>query len=199
MFQATLTMDVNYSALRAIGPVEVKSGPFQYVNYKYGTCGLQVNGIDRSSSERLMYLLTYVDPGPVLTKRGKPRVRQPPPHKDETGKFYEAQLIHYGLKPRKDKQAAKKALLEAAEANSGKFVVPEDILKLEGRMAEEYRVKDQERDKKVNEIRKRQMEAEEMAHKKRKRDEDALFEAVFGPSSSTKKAKHNEVSYVPRL
>ena len=65
-------------------------------------------------SQRLMYLLTYVDPGPIPTKKGTPRVHQPKPHKDQTAKFYEAQLIHYGLEPRKGKQAAKKALLAAA-------------------------------------------------------------------------------------
>ena len=174
-------------------PVDVKSGPFDY-----GSGRLEVNRVSRRDSEALMGLLTYVDPGPVLTKKGTPRVHQPPKHKDETAAFYEAQLIHYGLRPRKSKPAAKKALLQAAESNGGNFVVPEDILQLGERMAEEYGVKKQEQKEKHAEIRAQEKKAEEEASRKRKRAQGAIMDAASKQSSSRKKAKTGRVSIVPR-
>ena len=96
----------------------------------YGT-QLQVNGQPRCSSERLYDLVTWKDPPPLLTKAGKPCAQQPPPHKDEEAEFYHAQCIHYGLKAPKTREAAKKVLLEALNANQRKLAVPPSIVKLE--------------------------------------------------------------------
>ena len=56
--------------------------------------------------------------------------------KDQVGHWYEAQLIHYGLPPSKDKARAKMRLLEAL--NNSKLAVPEGISKLEAEMKKEY-------------------------------------------------------------
>lgn len=58
------------------------------------------------------------------------------PPKDQVGHWYEAQLIHYGLPPSKDKARAKMRLLEAL--NSSKLVVPPNISKMEAEMKKEY-------------------------------------------------------------
>jgi hypothetical protein len=91
----------------------------------------------RASPNRIYELLTWIDPGPALTKKGVPAKRQPPPHKDETAHFYTAQLYHYGLKPFKTKPAAKKALLSAF--GGGKTLqVPERILALQVELRTEW-------------------------------------------------------------
>lgn len=56
--------------------------------------------------------------------------------KDQVGHWYEAQLIHYGLPPSKDKARAKMRLLEAL--NSSKLSVPSSIAKMEAEMKKEY-------------------------------------------------------------
>ncbi len=125
-------------------PIEVTSGSF-----KFNSQGFLVEvyvhskkDYERCDSRRLIHLLTYVNPGPVLTKAGTPRVHQPRPHKDEIGAFYIAQLIHYGLEcPERltNKRQAKATLLKAAEANNGEFVVPAEIEELQSRLTREYR------------------------------------------------------------
>jgi hypothetical protein len=67
----------------------------------------------RATTQYLHDLLTWVDKGPLPTQKDIPRKLQPPPHKDETAKFYTAQTMLFGLKPLKTKPAAKKALLAA--------------------------------------------------------------------------------------
>ncbi|KAI9460042.1 hypothetical protein F5148DRAFT_1150783 [Russula earlei] len=84
----------------------------------------------RADPKHLHYLLTWTDPGPVLTKKGVPRKRQPHPHRDETGAYYTAQMMHYGLKPLKTKQAAKRALL-AMFRDGHNLEVPDRLQKLE--------------------------------------------------------------------
>ena len=56
--------------------------------------------------------------------------------KDPVGHWYEAQLIHYGLPPSKDKARAKMRLLEAL--NASKLVVPAHITALETSLRKEY-------------------------------------------------------------
>lgn len=58
------------------------------------------------------------------------------PPKDPVGHWYEAQLIHYGLPPSKDKARAKMRLLEAL--NQSKLIVPPNIAKIEAEMKKEY-------------------------------------------------------------
>lgn len=60
--------------------------------------------------------------------------------KDPVGHWYEAQLIHYGLPPSKDKARAKMRLLEAL--NGSKLVVPATITKLEADLKKEYAAAD---------------------------------------------------------
>lgn len=60
--------------------------------------------------------------------------------KDQVGHWYEAQLIHYGLPPSKDKARAKMRLLEAL--NSSKLSVPSSIAKMEAEMKKEYSAAD---------------------------------------------------------
>ena len=106
----------------------------------YGPNGLYVEVADRGQHPRLCHsrddpshlygLLTYVDQGPVLTKKGVPSKRQPPKHQDETGHFYFAQLLHYGLKPVKAKAAAKQRLLDAF-GSERTLRVPDNIVQLE--------------------------------------------------------------------
>jgi hypothetical protein len=56
--------------------------------------------------------------------------------KDPVGHWYMAQLVHYGLPPTKDKNAAKVRLLNAM--NSFKLEVPSWILKLESDLKKEW-------------------------------------------------------------
>ncbi|KAK7691532.1 hypothetical protein QCA50_004931 [Cerrena zonata] len=105
--------------------VEVTDGG-PYSRHRYG----------RASPSRLYDLLTYEDRGPVLTKKGVPAKRQPF-HKDETGHFYCAQLLHYGLKPLKTKAAAKKHLL-AAFGSDQTLRVPDHIVQLENELKDLY-------------------------------------------------------------
>ena len=58
------------------------------------------------------------------------------PPKDQVGHWYEAQLIHYGLPPSKDKARAKMRLLDAL--NQSKLTVPPNIAKLEAAMKREF-------------------------------------------------------------
>ena len=69
----------------------------------------------------------------MLTKKGVVLKKQPLPHKDETGHFYIAQLIHYGLSVVKTKNAAKNRLMAAigTEKDGKSLKIPLNILKLE--------------------------------------------------------------------
>lgn len=66
----------------------------------------------------------------------KPKKASLDPPKDQVGHWYEAQLIHYGLPPSKDKARAKMRLLEAL--NQSTLVVPPNIAKMEADMKKEY-------------------------------------------------------------
>ena len=58
------------------------------------------------------------------------------PSRDPVGHWYEAQLIHYGLPPSKDKARAKIRLLEALNASA--LVVPSHIATLEASLKKQY-------------------------------------------------------------
>ena len=60
--------------------------------------------------------------------------------KDQVGHWYEAQLMHYGLPPSKDKSRAKLRLLEAL--NTGKLEIPEQVKKVEAALKREYNAAD---------------------------------------------------------
>jgi hypothetical protein len=56
--------------------------------------------------------------------------------KDQVGHWYQAQLLHYGLQPSKDKNTAKVRLLQAINANT--LSVPAHVTKLEKDMKKEF-------------------------------------------------------------
>ena len=58
------------------------------------------------------------------------------PNKDPVGHWYEAQLIHYGLPPSKDKVRAKMRLLE--NLNSSNLKVPPSIASIESELKKEF-------------------------------------------------------------
>ena len=66
----------------------------------------------------------------------KPKKASSDSQKDQVGHWYEAQLIHYGLPPSKDKARAKMRLLEAL--NQSKLIVPPNIATMEAEMGREY-------------------------------------------------------------
>jgi len=113
--------------------------------------------------------------------------RQPPPHKDPPGHFYCAQLLHYGLKPLKTKDAAKKRLLTAYSPNRT-LTVPEKILELEKELQKEYEEANRLAKKKYEEEKERQEIQEENMRKKRRRDNEAFMQQFLEtdcPETST--------------
>ncbi|KAG5652279.1 hypothetical protein H0H81_005591, partial [Sphagnurus paluster] len=94
----------------------------------------------RASPSSLRELLTYIDPGPLLTKKGTVAKRQPKSHPDPPAHYYQAQCIHYGLHPYEQRPVAKKHLLAAFESGNGTIAVPEHIQALGREMRAEYEV-----------------------------------------------------------
>ncbi|KAF4508205.1 hypothetical protein G6O67_004615 [Ophiocordyceps sinensis] len=62
--------------------------------------------------------------------------------KDHPAHWFEAQLLHYGLKPSKTKAVARMRLLDAF--NAGNLQVPSQITKLEGELKKEWTKKNRE-------------------------------------------------------
>lgn len=71
-----------------------------------------------------------------LTSLLRPEASSTPPAKDQVGHWYQAQLLHYGLPPSKDKNTAKVRLLQAINANT--LSVPAHVTKLEKDMKKEF-------------------------------------------------------------
>ena len=71
-----------------------------------------------------------------LTSLLRPETSSTPPVKDQVGHWYQAQLVHYGLQPSKDKNTAKVRLLQAINANT--LSVPVHVTKLEKDMKKEF-------------------------------------------------------------
>ncbi|KAL9106002.1 MAG: hypothetical protein Q9227_008910 [Pyrenula ochraceoflavens] len=63
--------------------------------------------------------------------------------KEPVGHWYEAQLLHYGLTPSKNKAVAKSRLLDAVNKEGG-LVVPERVRRLEGDLRKEWVKRDRE-------------------------------------------------------
>ena len=61
---------------------------------------------------------------------------------DPVGHWYEAQLLHYGIAPSKNKAVAKMRLLDAVRG--GGLAVPKDISKIEADLKKEWKKKDKE-------------------------------------------------------
>ncbi len=166
----------------------VSSPPFFYTPSSGLYVEIDHNRHSRSGSDRLHRLLTYKDPGPALTKAGKPKVHQPAPHKDEPGHFYVAQLLLYGLNPLKSKPAAKKALLAALQGGAG-LTVPENIRKIERDLAAEYDVKNAAAEKQRQEQKLLEKQRKEKEGKKRQRDEEDLLAEIQAASNKKPKSK----------
>ena len=105
----------------------VSRGNFHYNGNLYVDVG-NCNRHERATVEEVSAFLR-----PDLKKSKKVSVDQ---SKDQVGHWYEAQLIHYGLPPSKDKARAKMRLLEAL--NQSKLKVPSNIVNMEAEMKKEY-------------------------------------------------------------
>ena len=106
----------------------VSRGSFHYNGDLYVEVGT-LNRHKRASVEEITTILR-----PDLKKKSTKSSIDAP--KDQVGHWYEAQLIHYGLPPSKDKARAKMRLLEAL--NSSKVAVPPNIAQMEAEMKREY-------------------------------------------------------------
>lgn len=71
-----------------------------------------------------------------LTSLLRPETSSTSVAKDQVGHWYQAQLLHYGLPPSKDKNTAKIRLLQAINANT--LSVPAHVTKLEKDMKKEF-------------------------------------------------------------
>lgn len=105
----------------------VSRGNFYYHDGLYVDVG-NLNRHKRASVEEIRTILR-----PDLKKSKKAPLTPP---KDQVGHWYEAQLIHYGLPPSKDKARAKMRLLEAL--NSSRLAVPPNIAQMEAELKKEY-------------------------------------------------------------
>ena len=118
--------------------------PARAMGFQHDGTNFTTNYIGRASPERISSLVNRVDPGPVLRKDGKPRRKQPPPYRDESGDFYAAQCAHYGLAVKKTRPANKRTL-QAALRRSGTgghaaavLQVPATIIDLEERLRVQF-------------------------------------------------------------
>lgn len=105
----------------------VSRGNFHYNGNLYVEVG-NLNRHERATVEEITATLR-----PDLKKPKKASIDPP---KDQVGHWYEAQLIHYGLPPSKDKARAKMRLLEAL--NHSALLVPPNISAMEVEMKKEY-------------------------------------------------------------
>lgn len=105
----------------------VSRGNFHYNGNLYVDVGT-LNRHKRATVEEISAILR-----PDLKKSKKASLDPP---KDQVGHWYEAQLIHYGLPPSKDKARAKMRLLEAL--NHSGLVVPPNIAGMEAELKREY-------------------------------------------------------------
>jgi hypothetical protein len=108
---------------------------------------------------------------------------------DPTGHWYEAQLLHYGLRPSKTKAVAKQRLLDAV--NGGKLAVPTDIVKIEADLKKEWKKKDN--DLRAERAKQGESSAPDAGKKKRVRADDGIKDGQQ-PATPAKKAKSAETS-----
>lgn len=101
---------------------------------------------------------------------------------DHVGHWYEAQLLHYGLAPSKNKAVAKMRLLDALKA--GSLAVPKEILKIEADLKKEWKKRDKEARAESSAARKTVNGAAPKGKRKRDESEKAAGE---GASQSTAK------------
>lgn len=171
-------------------------GVFCYDGYRKFEAVCEKDGLrptpahTRDLTSTILEYISWVDEGPVYTKKGTLAVRQPPKHKDQPASYYRAQLVHYGLKEVKTRDPAKKALLRAIEAAPNRtLVVPPHILTIERELKVEWeeanRAAEQEyQDKKV-----RASEAKAVAHRQRVADTKERVSKVLQAEKDTQRGK----------
>ena len=107
--------------------------PVSRDNFYYnGELYVEVGNSNRHKRASVDEISAILRPDLKKSSKGLPD----PSLKDQVGHWYEAQLIHYGLPPSKDKSRAKMRLLEALNAST--LSVPANISKMEGEMKKEY-------------------------------------------------------------
>ncbi|MCJ1280675.1 hypothetical protein MMC21_008505 [Puttea exsequens] len=99
-------------------------------NFLYnGDLYVDVGNLNRHKRVSLAEITEVLRPDLKKSKSG-------PPLKDPVGHWYEAQLIHYGLPPSKDKARAKMRLLE--NLNNSNLKVPPGIIAIESDLKKEF-------------------------------------------------------------
>ncbi len=104
--------------------------------YYNGDLYVEVGNLNRHKRASIPEIIAILRPD---LKQSKAASAVSPP-KEPVGHWYEAQLIHYGLPPSKDKARAKMRLLEAL--NTSRLVVPEGIVRLERQLKKDYATAD---------------------------------------------------------
>ena len=163
----------------------VSRGNFYYHDGLYVDVG-NLNRHKRASVEEIRTILR-----PDL-KKSKTAPLAPP--KDQVGHWYEAQLIHYGLPPSKDKARAKMRLLEAL--NSSRLAVPPNIAQMEAEMKKEYATAERKAKAEIKGSNMPTKKGESLVvGKKRKQAEPSASSTDAADSQSqTKKAKKEQLS-----
>lgn len=106
--------------------------PISRGNFYYnGDLYVEVGTLNRHKRATVEEITAILRPDVKKSKKASPD-----PAKDQVGHWYEAQLIHYGLPPSKDKARAKMRLLEAL--NSSRLIVPPNVATMETEMKREY-------------------------------------------------------------
>ena len=105
---------------------------------------------------------------------------------DPVGHWYEAQLLHYGIAPSKNKAVAKMRLLDAVRG--GGLAVPKDIAKIETDLKKEWKRKDKEAKAGKSEVTETKTATTAKSGGKRKRDgEEETETAQPAPKTTTAK------------
>ena len=105
---------------------------------------------------------------------------------DPVGHWYEAQLLHYGIAPSKNKAVAKMRLLDAVRG--GGLAVPKDIAKIETDLKKEWKKKDKEAKAGKSEVTETKTAMTAKSGGKRKRDgEEETETAQPAPKTTAKK------------
>lgn len=112
-------------------PIMAFAPPISREGFYYnGDLYVEVGGLNRHKRASVSELTAILRPD---LKKAK---ATPQPSKDPVGHWYEAQLIHYGLPPSKDKARAKMRLLEAV--NTSNLAVPTGIMRLEESLRKKF-------------------------------------------------------------
>ncbi|KAJ3156312.1 hypothetical protein HDU89_004094 [Geranomyces variabilis] len=165
-------------------------------------------GLVPSDHQRLSPPLTedasLGQPPVVLTKAGKPRVRQPPPVKEQRPGFYPAQMMLYGVKlVRKTTPAAKALLLDAfAKLPAGaKLQIPTALNNLEQRLKDIFtKVNAEEKQKREEENeRRKKLEAEELQRRLNFEQELAQQIAQVKVEAASRKGKKRKLDSDDKL